>query len=236
MPEYSEKVVANTAFYGERAREVVDQEIDRAKSLDTKAGAVIAACVALIGACAALVLGFAKLEGPGSGARALWAVEIGICLVALFVAAGYAVWALAPKVVRSQVHYDEIERWTTPNTLEEDPTLNAGILVNASVHSIGVSRPANKDKSDRLFVSSIAIGAGLAAIVALTISVAVHSAQYPPKTETTEFNGRPKAGPPKRQRGWPGAPGGRFHVPDAGNGHGAAGGVGRGAWREGGRR
>lgn len=224
MADYSENVVANTTFFGERAREVVEQEMDRAKSLDTKAGAIIAACVALTGACAAFALNLAELEGAGSGARALWAAEIAASLVALGVAAGYAVWAIAPMVVRSQVKYHEMMGWTTPATLEKDPTLNEGTSVNASLHSIGISRDANKDKSDRLRVASIALGGGLAAIVALTISVAVHSAQYPPSPKP-EGNGRSQTGQPGR----PGAAaGGRLHVPAARNGPGVEGGSSRG--------
>ena len=73
MVEYSENVVANTRVYGERAREIVEQEIDRAKSLDTKAGAVIAASVALIGVSVAFVLQLVDQEA-GMGARVLWAV------------------------------------------------------------------------------------------------------------------------------------------------------------------
>lgn len=230
MADYSENVVANATFFGERAREVVEQEIDRAKSLDTKAGAIIAACVALTGACAAIVLNLAKLEGAGSGARALWAAEIASSLLALGVAAGYAVWAIAPMVVRSQVKYHEMLGWTTPATLEKDPTLNEGTLVNASLHSIGISRDANKNKSDRLRVASIALGVGLAAIVALTISVAVHSAQYPPSPKP-EGNGSQTGQP-----GGPGgaAPGGRIHVPPARNGSGVERGSSRG--EQGGRR
>lgn len=231
MTDYSENVVANTTFFGERAREVVEQEIDRAKSLDTKAGAIIAACVALTGASAAIVVNLAKLEGAGSGARVLWAAEIAASLIALCVAAGYAVWAIAPMVVRSQVKYHEMLGWTTPATLEDDPTLNEGTLVNASLHSIGISRDANKDKSDRLRVASIALGVGLAAIVALTISVAVHSAQYPPNPKP-EANGRSKTGQSGQSGG--AAPGGSLHVPAPRNGSGAEGGSSRG--EQGGRR
>jgi hypothetical protein len=227
MAGYSKEVVANTTFFGERSREVVEQEIDRAKSLDTKAGAVVAASVALTGAFAVFVLNLAELEGAGSGARALWAVEIGAGLIALLVAGGYAVWAIAPMVVRSQVKYHEMVGWTTAGTLEKDPTLNEGTLVNASLDSIGVSRDANGKKTDRLRVASIAVGVGLAAIVALTISVAVHSAQYPPSANPELFDGRSREGqPPAGHPRWPGAaaPGPRLHFPNAGNGPRAEGG------------
>lgn len=228
MPDYSQNVVTNTEFFGERAREVVEQEIDRAKSLDTKAAAVIAASVALTGACGVFVLNLAELEGAGSGARTLWAAEIGLSLIALLVAGGLAVWAIAPMVVRSQVVYHELERWTTPSVLETEPTLNKGTLVNASLHSIGISRTANKKKTDRLLWSSIAFGVALAAIVAMVISVAVHSIESPP-TQASESHGRSSQST-ERSAGRSGAgSGGRLHVPDARDGSGAERGSGRGA-------
>lgn len=222
---YTSTEDANTKFFGERAREVVEQELDRAKSLDTKSGAVVAASVALTGAIAAFVLNLAKLEGAGSGARALWAVEIGLGLVALLVAGGVAVWAIAPMVVRSQVAYHEMTKWTTAAFLQKDPTVNEGTLVNASLDSIGVSRDANGEKSDRLKVASIALGCGLAAIVALTISIAVHSAQYPPSAAPGK-HGRPERHPAAGHGRKPGAtaPGPGFHLPHAGDGPRAAGG------------
>jgi hypothetical protein len=227
MTDYSENEVANTTFFGERAREVVEQELDRAKSLDTKSGAVVAASVALIGAFAAFVLNLAKLEGAGSGARTLWALEIGLGLIALLVAGLYAVRAIAPMVVRTQVKYHDMTAWTTADVLKLDPTLNAGTLVNASLDSIGASRDANSKKTDHLKIASIAVACGLAAIVVLTISVAVHSAQYPPSA-ASELNGRTEEGQPPAGR--PGRPGPRapepgLHFPDAKHGPGAAGGT-----------
>jgi hypothetical protein len=226
VAEYSETVVANTRLFAERAREIVEQEIDRAKSLDTKAGAVIAASVALAGASVAFVLRFADLDA-GSGAKTLWAVEIGAALLALLVAGGLAVWALAPMVVRSQIAFHELQKWVTLPTLEQEPTLNEGTILNARLHSIGVSRTANKKKSDRLRLSSFALGAALAAIVALAISVAINSAiaadggvneEYGRSTGTTrESGGRP------RESG-----AGRANLPDAGPRHGTAGGSGGG--------
>jgi hypothetical protein len=89
----------NTNLFAERAHEIVEQEIDRAKSLDTKAGAVIAAAIALIAASAAFVLKLSE-QNAGTGARTLWAVEIGLGLIALCVAGVAAVWAIAPMAVR----------------------------------------------------------------------------------------------------------------------------------------
>jgi hypothetical protein len=228
MAGYSENVVANTDFFGERGREIGEQEIDRAKSLDTKSTAIIAGCVALTGACGVFVLNLAALEGAGSGARALWAAEIGVSLLALLVAGGLAVWAIAPMVVRSQVGYHEMEKWTTPSVLETDPTLNEGTLVNASLHSIGISRIANKKKTDRLRWSSIAFGVALAAIVAMVISVAVHSIESP-ATQALDSHGRSSQSTERRAGRSGAASGGGLHVPDARNGSGAEGGPGRGS-------
>lgn len=230
MAKYTENVVANTRLFAERAREIVEQEIDRAKSLDTKAGATIAASVALTGASVAFVLKFAELDA-GSGAKTLWAIEIGVALVALLVAGGFAVWALAPMVVRSQIAFHELQKWVTLPALEQAPTLNEGTILNASLSSIGISRTANKKKSDRLRFSSFALAAALAAIVALAISVAINSArvadgdaqaEYGRSTGTAQESGG--------SRGHPGA--GRANFPNAGSRLGAE----RGSRGRGGQR
>lgn len=227
MPEYSENATANTKLFAERAREIVEQEIDRAKSLDTKAGAVIAASVALTAASAAFVLRLGD-QSAGTGAKVLWTVEIGVALIALLIAGALAVWALAPMVVRSQVAFHELKGWVTLPVLEQEPTTNEGTLLNASLLSIGVSRDANKAKSERLRYSSFALGAGLAAIVALTISVAVSSADSAAAQGEGEANGRSTgtAGESAGKRAGAGI--GRFDLPNARNGHGAARGSGRG--------
>jgi hypothetical protein len=226
MAEYSENAMDNTKLFAERAREIVEQEIDRARSLDTKAGAVIAASVALTAASAAFVLRLGD-QSAGTGAKVLWTVEIGIALIALLIAGALAVWALAPMVVRSQVAFHELTSWVTLPVLEQAPTTNEGTLLNASLLSIGVSRNANKAKSERLRYSSIALGAGLAAIVALTISVAISSTDSAAQTGG-EIDGR-STGTARESTGKrAGAGAGRFDLPDAGHGHGAARGLGRG--------
>jgi hypothetical protein len=213
VTNYSETVVANTRLFAERAREIVEQEIDRAKSLDTKAGGVVAASVALTGASVAFVLKIADLNA-GSGAKTLWAVEIGIALLALLIAGGLAVWALVPMVVRSQIAFHELQRWVTLPALEQKPTLSEGTILNANLNSIGVSRTANKKKSGRLRCSGFALGFALAAIVVLAISVAVHSSSEA-NGRVAEGHGAPKGTSREsgRRRGDPGA--GRADLPDA---------------------
>jgi hypothetical protein len=209
---YSDAVTSNTRLFGERAREIVEQEIDRAKSLDTKAGAVIAASVALTGASVAFVIKLAEVNAS-AGAWALWAAEIAFAVLALLVAGAIAVWALAPMVVRSQVAFTELQTWVTPSKLEQEPTLNEGTILNASLNSIGLSRSANHKKSIRLRWASVALGAGLAAIVALAISVAVNSAERATKNEDDRSQGHPR----QQFIGRPGSaePGGA-NFPDAG--------------------
>ena len=75
MPSYSDNIVANVAFLGDRARELAEQEVERAGTLDTKAAGVVAASVALIAAGAGFASGLQGLDG-GEGAKTLWAVEL----------------------------------------------------------------------------------------------------------------------------------------------------------------
>lgn len=178
MSTYSESVISNVEFLGSRARELSDQEIERGRSLDTKAGAIVAASVALIGASVAFIARLADLDG-GSGAKTLWAVELITALIALLCAGGLAVWALAPRVVRSTVAFHELETWETPRVLESNPTLNRGMLLRASVHSIGLSRNVNRRKASRLGWASWVLAGALVSISVLSISVAVHAATYP---------------------------------------------------------
>jgi hypothetical protein len=210
MP-YTPMQQENTKLFAERAREIVEQEIDRAKSLDTKAGAVIAAAIALTAASAAFVL---SEQDARTGARTLWAVEIGLGLIALCVAGVAAVWSIAPMVVRSQIGIKELLTWVTPAKLNQEPTLNEGTILNGSLHSIGLSRTANDKKWKRLRVASWALGAGLAAIVALTISVAVNSAQR----EAGSSDGRSQRHAGHVERTGSAGPE-RADLPDARNGH-----------------
>ena len=142
MAAYSDNVTTNVAFLGARAREMAADESDRSKVLDTKAAGVVAASVALTGAGASFAARLAELEG-GYGAKLLWTLELGAALVFLLLAGGFAVWALAPKAVRTAIHVDELRRWDTPRVLEDDPTRVEGSLLRASVHSVGHARTVN---------------------------------------------------------------------------------------------
>jgi hypothetical protein len=177
MAPYSDNVVANLDFLGDRAREMVDQEMDRARSLDTKAAAIIAASVALGAAGTALVTRLAELDA-GADAKTLWAVELIAALVAALLAGGLAVRSIAPRVSRSSVHFREMKTWETPRVLEADPVFNQGKLLRAAVHSVGLSRDVNRLKAKRLKRSSLALALALASVVLLTVSVAVHDASY----------------------------------------------------------
>ncbi len=174
MSGFSDNVTANVAFLGDRAREMAADESDRSKVLDTKAAGVVAASVALIGAGASFASRLAELQG-GSAVKLLWTVELGVALFFLLLSGGFAVWALAPKAVRTAVHIDELQRWDTPRVLEVDPTGVAGSLLRASVHSVGHARTVNNVKAGRLKWASIGLGAGLASIVVLTVSLAAHA-------------------------------------------------------------
>jgi hypothetical protein len=178
MAPYSDNVVANVRFLGDRARELAAQEVERARSLDTKAGAVIAASIALSGAGAAFVTRLAEVDA-GSGAKTLWAVELIAALVAALLAGGLAVRAIAPRVSRSSVHFREMTTWERPSALEADPVFNQGKLLRAAVHSVGLSRDVNRRKARWLKRSTLMLAVALASVVLLTVSVAVHVASYP---------------------------------------------------------
>jgi hypothetical protein len=189
MSAYTDRVISNVAFLGARARELADQEVDRARSLDTKAGAIVAGSVALVGASVAFVTRLAGLDG-GTGAKTLWAVELFFVLAGLLIAGSFAVWALVPRVIRSTVAFHEIATWETPRALEADSTFNQGKLLRAAIHSVGLSRSANKLKAERLRRSSWVFAGALISISVLTISVAVHAAAYPDESTGSISNGK----------------------------------------------
>jgi hypothetical protein len=178
VSSYSDTVSKNVVFLGSRARELAEQEVERARSLDTKTGAIVAASVALIGASVAFISRLADLDG-GSGAKTLWAAELIVALIGLLIAGALGVWALVPRVTRSSVAFHEIQRWETPRVLEADETLNRGVLLRADVHGIGLSRNANGRKARRQRSAWWALAGALVSISALTISIAVHSAAHP---------------------------------------------------------
>jgi hypothetical protein len=177
MPQYSEDVRTNVEFLGERAREMTADEVDRTKSLDTKATALIAGCVALIAAGASFASRMGELPG-GSGAKTAWAIEIAGALGFLLAAAGFAVWAIVPKAVRTAVAYHEVETWALPSTLQQDCTLVAGTLLRAATHSVGHARGVNNRKADRMMRSSWLFAAAIAFIVALTVHLSIYAAIY----------------------------------------------------------
>jgi hypothetical protein len=176
--DYSDNVRVNVDFLGERARELSQQEVDRARALDTKAGAMVAGCIALGAASVAFVIRLAALDG-GTGAKTLWAVEVIGGLAALLFAGALAVGALSPRAVRSAVSFKEAEAWATARVLEADPIANRGALLRAAIHSVGMSRDVNRLKASRLKKASTTFAVALASVVALTVSVAVHAAMYP---------------------------------------------------------
>jgi hypothetical protein len=180
----SDNVAANVEFLGDRARELADQEMERARSLDTKAGAIVAVTVALCGAGAAFVTRLAEVDA-GSGAKTLWAAELIATLVAALLGGGLAVWAITPRVSRSSVRFREMKGWETRRVLEADPVFNEGKLLRTAVHSVGLSRDVNRRKAQWLKRSSRALGVALASVVLLAVSVAVHVAAHPTAFESS---------------------------------------------------
>lgn len=172
---YSDEVEANVRFFGDRARELADQEVERARALDTKAGALVAGCVALLGASVVFATRLSEIPG-GQGAKSLWAAELVAVLLALFGAGGLAAWAFAPKAFRAEIHIDELLTWPTPEALDRGPVYNQGVLLHGSVVSIGHARVANHDKAKRLAWAFAVFAAALASIVLLAASLAIHAA------------------------------------------------------------
>jgi len=181
---YADEVVANVEFLEARARELADQETDRARGLDGKATALLAVIVALIAASAAFAARMPDLAA-GQDLRVLWAAEIGLALLFLLAAGGFAVAAVVPRAARTAIHIDELLRWRTEVYLMQDPALVKGSVLNASVHSIGHSRTVNTRKAKRLTVASMLFGAALVSIVALTITLAAHDATREPAQHPT---------------------------------------------------
>jgi hypothetical protein len=184
MPSYSDAVVANVTFLGDRARELAEQEVDRARTLDTKAAGMVAASIALIAAGAGFASRLQDLHG-GEGAKTLWAVELCASLVFLVIAGGLAVWAITPKAFRLSIKFTELTKWVTPRILEQPPTFVCGTVLHADIKSIGMARDTNRKKARRLAWGFAAFAAALGCIVALGISVAIRSA-------AADNHGRPK--------------------------------------------
>lgn len=183
---FSSEVAANVEFLGDRARQLADQEIERARALDTKAGGIVAGSIALIAAGAGFA---AKIDdlAAGSGAKTLWAAELALTLVLLLLAGAFAVWALTPRAYRTVVAAHELLRWVTRAVLEQDPTNVRGSLLHADVRSVGHARDVNNLKARRMRYGFRCFAAALACIVALGVSVAVRA------TSTDGTNSAPRA-------------------------------------------
>lgn len=194
MDTYHEHVVANVAFLEARARDLADQEIDRARSLDGKATALVAVIVALIAAGVAFAARMPDIPAT-SGARVLWASQVGAALMLLLAAGGFAVAAVIPRAVRTAMHISEVRRWRSEPYLMQEPTLVQGMLLNANVDSVGHSRGVNAMKATRLKIASSLFAAALASIVALAISLAVHDAtREPPNNPASASSGASAGG------------------------------------------
>lgn len=174
--EFTEEITANVEFLGGRARELVNAEIDRARGLDTKAGGLLAANLALLVAGMTVATKLPDLEG-GHGAKVLWAATLGAGLGLLLCTLGLAVAALVPRAFRVEVHIDELERWTTPRVLDRAPTKTRGELLAGDVAAVKKSRAVNHTKGKRLTWAFVVFSAALVCIVASTFSVAIHAAK-----------------------------------------------------------
>ena len=172
---YSLENIANVEFLGDRARELADQEIERARALDTKAAGLLAGALVLISAGAALVARLSDLRG-GSGAKTLWVAELGTALTLMLAAGLFAVLAIRPRAFRTAIAYHELLGWVTRRVLDQDPTLVRGEILYASIKSVGHARDQNKTKGRWLGRSFAVFGVGLICTVALAVSVAIHAA------------------------------------------------------------
>lgn len=177
MP-FSEEVQRNVSFLGERAREILDQEVDRAQSLGTRASGLLAATLAGLGGGLAFATKLTELHG-GQGAKILWSATLMLGLILLLPAGAYAVRALLPQAYRIAIHGDELKGWVTPRVLERAPTDVEGDLLYASVNAIRDARIVNEAKAARLTRAFYFFAAALLSIVVCGASVAIHAAVYP---------------------------------------------------------
>ncbi|HYM67791.1 MAG TPA: hypothetical protein VEW68_10900, partial [Patescibacteria group bacterium] len=175
---YAQEVLDNVEFLGARAREIVDQEVDRARALDAKAAGLIASSLAGLAGGITFATNLAGLHA-GQGAKVLWSSSLVLGLILLLPAGGFAVRAILPQAVRIAVHVDELKHWITPRVLERDPTSIKGELMYGSVIGIEYARRFNAAKASRLNRAFYAFAAALSCIVVCGISVAIHPALYP---------------------------------------------------------
>ncbi len=167
----------NVGFLGERAREIVDQEVDRSRGLDAKAAGLIAVSLAGLAGGIGLLTKVPDLHG-GSGAHVLWSVLLTAGLVLFVPAIGFAVWTILPQAFRIAVHVDELKTWVTPRGLDRDPTDVEGELLYGSVIAVEDARRIAKAKADRLTCAFWAFAAAMLAILACGVSIGVHVAEY----------------------------------------------------------
>lgn len=181
---YSQNVIENVQFLGDEAAGLADQEIERARGLDTKAAALIAGSLVIVAAGATFASTLAGLHG-GSGAKALWAVEFGLALILVMVAGLFGVLAMRPRAFRTAIAYHELQGWVTPAWLDEDPTYVRGKILRANVQSVGHARDQNDAKSRWLAASFNVFALALVCIVALSVSIAVHASLSPTHSAAT---------------------------------------------------
>lgn len=177
---FDPNVEQNVRFLGDRAREIVDQEVERARALDTKAAGLIAATLAGLAGGLTFVTKLPDLQG-GSGAKTLWAFLLVLGLALLLPAGAFAVRAILPQAFRIAVHVDELSSWLTRRVLERDPTDVEGELLYGSVIAVKDARAINEAKAARITRAFYAFAAALLCVVACGASVAVHAAVYSEK-------------------------------------------------------
>jgi hypothetical protein len=179
------KIEQNVRFLGERAREIVDQEVDRARGLDTKAAGLIAASLAGLVGGITFAAKLSELHG-GTGAKTLWAVSLVLGLVLLIPALGLAVRAILPQAFRIAVAVEEMRRWVTPRFLGQEPTDVEGELLYGSVIATGDARAINEAKAERLSKAFYCFAAALLCVVMCGSAVAIHAALYPERDASSQ--------------------------------------------------
>lgn len=194
--KYSDNVTTNVQFLFRRARDLVTDEIDRTKRLDSKAAGIVAGAVALIAAYAAFAVRLSEIQG-GRQARIAWAVETSLGVIALCIAAGLAVWALVPRVMRSEVSSSEVASWSTPRVLERDPTYVVGMELRAASESVRIARERNAAKARWISCSVRVFSVAVVCMVVLTGHIAFHAASMSTRSDEpdpAEQHGEPASG------------------------------------------
>jgi hypothetical protein len=179
---FSRAVEQNTNFLGARAREIVDQEIDRARALDTKAAGLLAGVLAGLAGGVTLATKLADLQG-GQGAKLLWASTLVLGMLGLLISGGLAVWAILPTPFRIAIHVDELDRWVTPSILDLDPTEVRGQLLYGSVIAVRDARVIIEAKARRVARAFYAFAVALGLTILCGASIALHSAVYPQQSD-----------------------------------------------------